>query len=40
MKKVLEEFAASFGEWQWYDDPEDGWRDYRPVDEEVYAKLY
>lgn len=40
IKEILHEFANSFGEWGWYIDPEDNWRDYRPVDEDVYAELY
>lgn len=40
IKEILHEFANSFGEWDWYFDPEDNWIDYRPKDETVYAKLY
>lgn len=40
IKSVLHEFANSFGEWDWYFDPEDNWIDYRPKDETVYNELY
>ena len=40
IKTILHEFANSFGEWHRYVDPEDGWVDYRPVNEDVYIELY
>ena len=40
IKGILHEFANSFGEWDWWFDPEDGWIDYRPKDENVYNELY
>ena len=40
IRDIAHEFANSFGEWDWYIDPEDNWIDYRPKDEKVYNELY
>lgn len=40
IKEIITAFADSFGEWAEYVDPNDNWKDYRPVNENVYAELY